>query len=163
MPPAQLHHAPARISEAARAQLRKNRDKYERIFVVYGDCGTGGALDRVLEEEGGVERIQGPHCFSFMRGKAPFSTCAEDEITTFFLTKFFCRHFEKFIWEAFGLDRHESMVEFVSGNYEKLVFIAQTEDAQLKMKAEQIARRLGLKYEYQLVGFGDLERAALQA
>lgn len=160
---AQLHHVPARIPEAVRAKLRDNQDRYQKVFVVYGDCGTGGALDKVLQEEGGIERIPGPHCFSFMWGNTPFAQYGEDEITAFFLTDFFCRHFEKFMWEAFGLNRHDSMVEFVFGNYEKLVFIAQIEDQALKLKAEAIAERLGLVFEYRLVGFGDLESAVLQA
>ena len=160
--PAQLHHAPARIPEAVRAQLRKNQDRYQKIFVVYGDCGTGGALDRVLGEEGGIERIPGPHCFSFMWGNRAFAEYSDDHITTFFLTDFFCRHFEKFMWEAYGLDRHKSMVDFVFGNYEKLAFLAQTEDADLRAKAEEIAARLGLTFEYRRVGFGDLERAVLR-
>lgn len=161
--PAQLHHSPARIPDAVRAALRKYRDKYQKILVVYGDCGTGGALDKVLEEEGGIERIPGPHCFSFIWGNAPFARYGEDEITTFFLTDFFCRHFETFMWEAYGLDRHRSMVDFVFGNYEKLVFLAQNDDAALKVKAKGIADRLGLSYEYRLVGFGDLEPAVLNA
>ncbi len=160
--PAQFHHTPARIPEAVRVQLRKYRDRYQKVFVVYGDCGTGGALDRVLEEEGGIERIPGPHCFSFMWGNEAFAEYGEDEITTLFLTDFFCRHFEKFMWEAFGLDRHESMIDFVFGNYEKLVFLAQIKDAELRAKAEEIAARLSLTFEYRMVGFGDLERSVLQ-
>ena len=161
--PAQLHHSPARIPDAVRTALRTYRDKYQKILVVYGDCGTGGTLDNVLEEEGGIERIPGPHCFSFMWGNRQFAQYGEDEITTFFLTDFFCRHFETFMWEAYGLDRHEGMVDFVFGNYEKLVFLAQKDDAALKLKAQRIAARLGLSYEYRFVGFGDLEPAVLNA
>lgn len=157
--PATLHHAPARIPEAIRQKIREKKEQYARIFVVYGDCGTGGELDRVLEEEGGIERIPGPHCFSFLWGNDAFAQYSEDQITTFFLTDFFCRHFEKFMWEAFGLDRHESMVEFVFGNYEKLVYLSQLEDAELVQKAEGIARRLGLSFEHRPVGFGDLGQA----
>jgi hypothetical protein len=59
--PAHLHNAPQRIPEAVRAKIRAARPDYQRILVLYGDCGTGGALDQVLAEEG-VERIPGPHC-----------------------------------------------------------------------------------------------------
>jgi hypothetical protein len=45
---------------------------HRSIFVVYGDGGTGGLLDKVLAEEG-VERIQGPHCYAFFSGLDRFA------------------------------------------------------------------------------------------
>lgn len=161
--PAHLHHRPALIAEGVRDKIRANRDRYEKIIVVYGDCGTGGDLDRVLAEEGGIERIPGPHCFSFFAGNAAFEDRAEDDMTSFFLTDYFCRHFETFVWEALGLDRHPSMVELVFGNYEKLIFMPQVEDAALEAKAREIAQRLGLEYEYRFAGYGDLARFMAQA
>ena len=77
-------------------------------------------------------------------------------MTTFFLTDYFCRHFEKFVWQAFGLDRRADMVPFVFGNYRKLVYLAQTRDAALEQQARRIAERLGLAYEYRFQGYGDL-------
>ena len=49
--PAKLHNRPERIPAAVRAKIRAGRRRYERILVLYGDCGTGGMLDRVLAEE----------------------------------------------------------------------------------------------------------------
>jgi len=161
--PANLHHMPSKIPEEIRSQIRANKDRYEKIFVVYGDCGTGGVLDRVLEEEGGIERIPGPHCFSFFWGNDAFARYGEDEISTFYLTDFFCRAFETFVWQALALDRHDSMVEFVFGNYEKLVYMPQTENPELEEKAQEIAQRLGLTYEKRFVGYGDLETALRHA
>lgn len=154
--PAKLHHAPKAIPEAVRAKIRAAHGKYAKIYVLYGDCGTGGLLDDVLREEGNAERIAGPHCFSFFTGNAEFAARADEDLTTFFLTDYFCRHFEKFVWEAIGLDRRADMVEFVFGNYRKLVYLAQTQDAELEATARQIAGRLGLAYEYRFSGYGDL-------
>ncbi|MCR9139709.1 MAG: DUF1638 domain-containing protein [Alphaproteobacteria bacterium] len=156
--PAKLHHDPQAIPEAVREKIRGAGDRYEKIYVLYGDCGTGGRLDRVLQEEGDVERIEGPHCFSFFMGNAPFAARAEDDISTFYLTDYFCRHFETFVWEALGLDRRADMADFVFGNYTKLVFMPQTEDAALEKKARDIAALLKLDYEYRYCGYGDLER-----
>jgi hypothetical protein len=155
--PAKLHHAPKLIPEAVREKIRAARGKYQKIYVLYGDCGTGGLLDDVLREEGNAERIEGPHCFSFFAGNAAFAARAEDDLTTFFLTDYFCRHFEKFVWQAIGLDRRADMVQFVFGNYRKLVYLAQARDAELEALAPQIAARLGLEYEYRFSGYGDLE------
>ncbi|MEM7227014.1 MAG: DUF1638 domain-containing protein [Pseudomonadota bacterium] len=153
--PAKLHHQPALIPEAVRAKIRDNRARFEKIYVLYGDCGTGGLLDDVLAEEG-VERIPGPHCFSFFEGNAAFAANADEEIHTFYLTDYFCRHFETFVWKAIGLDRRADMVDFVFGNYRHLVYLAQTEDAGLEAKAREIAERLGLTYEHRFRGYGDL-------
>jgi hypothetical protein len=45
--PAHYHNTPQKIPAAVQAKIRENRDRYARIFVLYGDCGTGGALDAV--------------------------------------------------------------------------------------------------------------------
>lgn len=155
--PAKLHHAPKLIAEAVRSKIEAARDKYDKIYVLYGDCGTGGELDAVLAQTGNVERIPGPHCFSFFAGNEAFAAGSEDDLTTFFLTDYFCRHFEKFVWQAIGLDRRTDMVQFVFGNYRKLVYLAQTRDAELETSARRIALRLGLAYEFRFVGYGDLE------
>ena len=152
--PAKLHHRPSLIPGALEKVLEKNKLLYEAIYVMYGDCGTAGGIDEVIEEYG-VERIGGPHCFSFYEGNQSFLDSDED-VTSFFLTDFFCQHFEKFMWQALGLDRHESMCEFVFGNYKKLVYIAQTDDDSLKQKAADIAKRLDLEFEYRFRAYGDL-------
>ena len=45
------------------------------------------------------------------------------------------------------------------GNYEKLIFQAQTDDPGLDALAAEHARRLGLAYERRFTGYGDLERS----
>jgi hypothetical protein len=66
--PAQLHNYPQRILEAMRAKIRANRSSYDEILCLYGDCGAGGKLDRVLAQEG-VSRIEGAHCYAFYSGE----------------------------------------------------------------------------------------------
>ncbi|WP_137391267.1 DUF1638 domain-containing protein [Rhodoligotrophos defluvii] len=153
--PAKLHNRPERIPQAVRDKIREGRAKYRKIFVLYGDCGTGGELDRVLAEEG-VERIEGPHCYAFFTGNALFATRTEDDVTSFYLTDYLARHFDKLIWEGLGIDRHPELLPLYFGNYERLVYLAQTEDAGLAQRAEQAAARLGLAYEHRFTGFGDL-------
>ncbi len=152
--PAQLHHRPALIPDALEKVLHNSQGMYSATYVAYGDCGTAGGIDRVLEKYG-VLRIAGPHCFSFFEGNQRFEE-NDDDVTSFFLTDFFCQHFDKFMWQQLGLDKHPSMVEFVFGNYQKVVYIAQTKNESLQNKAEEIAERLGLEYEYRFRGYGDL-------
>ena len=74
----------------------------------------------------------------------------------FFLTDFLARQFEAFVIEPLGLDRHPELRDMYFGNYRRLVYLAQTEDAELDAKARSAAERLGLAYEKRVTGFGDL-------
>lgn len=157
--PAKLHNAPEHIPEAVRAKIRDGRRRgFETIFVLYADCGTGGQLDAVCAEEG-VERIPGPHCYAFFDGLENFAARAEDEIGTLYLTDFFVRQFDALIWRGFGLDRRPEMRDILFANYDRAIYLAQTEDAELDAKAEDAARRLGLRYERRFTGYGELATA----
>jgi Protein of unknown function (DUF1638) len=155
--PAHLHNTPQRIPEAVRAKIRAARKKdYQRIFVLYGDCGTGGALDQVLADEG-VERIPGPHCYAFYSGVDAFLAEAEVEPACFYLTDYLARHFERLVIQGLGLDRHPELLPLYFGNYRKLVYLAQLPDPQLEQQAKAAALRLGLAYEHRPTGYGGLQ------
>jgi hypothetical protein len=139
-----------------REKIRAAKGRYGKIFVLYGDCGTGGELDKVLAEEG-VERLDGPHCYAFFSGNAAFAAHAEDEITAFYLTDYLARHFDKLVWQGLGLAKHPELLPMYFGNYTKVVYLAQTSDPKLQMKAQAAAARLGLDYEYRFTGYGELE------
>ncbi|WP_419911238.1 DUF1638 domain-containing protein [Hoeflea sp.] len=159
--PAQWHLYPERIAPGVREAVKAAREEgFERIYVAYADCGTGGMLDRVCEEEG-VGRIAGPHCYSFFAGNELFDQW-DDDIDAFFLTDFLARQFESFIVEPLGLDRHPELRDMYFGNYRKLVYLSQKEDPELQEKARLAAERLGLEYEYRFTGYGDLT-ASLQS
>lgn len=160
--PAQLHNTPEKIPGAVREAVLAARDTYGRILVGYADCGTGGHLDKVCAELG-VERIEGPHCYSFFTGNAAFAEAAEEEFTSFYLTDFLARQFDAIIIKSLGLDRHPELRDDYFGHYEKLVYLAQTDDDALTKKAEAAANRLGLAFERRFVGFGDLTDFVEQA
>jgi hypothetical protein len=155
--PAKLHNEPRKIPEAVRAKIRDARARgYAKVFVVYADCGTGGLLDKVCAEEG-VERIAGPHCYSFFDGNEAFADRSEaGEITGFYLTDFLARQFDTLIWEGLGLARHPELLPMMFGNYEKVIYLAQTDDPALEAKARAAAGRLGLAFEMRKTGYGDL-------
>jgi len=155
--PAKLHLYPEKITDEVRAAVKKHRDKYDDIFVVYADCGTGGLLEAECEKLG-VQMVSGPHCYSFFEGNDRFSQISEDEITTFYLTDFLVRQFDAFIVKPMGLDRHPELRDMYFGNYEKLVYQAQTDDPALTDKAKTCADRLGLAFERRFTGYGDLAR-----
>ena len=45
----ELHMTPLDIAPAVEEKIQKLLPDYDRVIVVYGDCGTGGRLDKVLE------------------------------------------------------------------------------------------------------------------
>jgi hypothetical protein len=153
--PAILHNRPEKIPEAVRAAIRENRQHYATIAVAYADCGTGGMLDRVCAEEGAT-RIAGPHCYAFYTGTERFLADGDGDMDAFFLTDFLARQFDAFVIEPLGLDRHPALRDMYFGNYRRLVYLAQTDDAELDSKAEAAAERLGLAYERRATGLGDL-------
>ena len=154
--PAILHNTPQDILPAVEAAIARHRPAYETIFLVYADCGTGGLL-QVACERLGVQMIQGPHCYSFLEGTAAF--VARDEMTAFYLTDFLVRQFDAFVWRPLGLDRYPQLRDTYFGNYEKLVYQAQTDDPALTARARDCADRLGLAFERRLTGYGDLATA----
>jgi hypothetical protein len=154
--PANLHLWPDRIPAAVEMAVAEHRAAYETIFVVYADCGTGGLLQAKCAELG-VAMVEGPHCYSFFEGNAAFADLAETEFTAFYLTDFLVRQFDAFVWRPMGLDRHPELRDMLFGNYTKLVYQAQTDDAALDAKARDCAARLGLAYERRFTGYGDLE------
>ena len=160
--PAKLHNAPQLIPGAVRAKIHEERQHFERIFVLYGDCGTGGLLDEVLAEEG-VERIAGAHCYEFFAGTPAFNELAEEEAGSFYLTDFLARHFERLIMQGLGINRHPELLPLYFGNYRRLVYLAQTDSPVLRAKAKHAAERLGLAYEYRFTGYGDLQSAVSAA
>jgi len=155
--PAELHNYPNKIPIAVRAKIREMRADYDQVFVAYADCGTGGLLDRVLEEEG-VARIPGAHCYQFYAGTPLFESLADAEPGTFYLTDFLARHFDRLIWKGLGMDRHPQLADEYFRNYKKLVYLAQVEDDDLLERARRAADTLKLEFEHRITGYGDLER-----
>ena len=160
--PAQLHNYPKQIPGAMRAKIRANRESYDEILCLYGDCGTGGELDRVLAEEG-VSRIEGAHCYAFYAGEEAFAALAEEEPGTFYLTDFLLRHFDRLVIRGLGLDEHPELFSSYFGHYRKLVYLGQAASAGAIDEGRAIAARMGLVYEYRATGYGTLETSLRSA
>jgi len=154
--PAHLHNTPQQIPQAVRTKIRQSRDKFERIIVLYADCGTGGKLDAVLEEEG-VERIAGAHCYELFVGHDAFADIMDTEVGTFFLTDFLAQHFDRLVWKGLGLDKNPRLVRAYFANYTRLLYLAQSDNPKIHRKAEQAAEKLGLRFEIRHTGYGCYE------
>ena len=155
---AALHNRPKSIPAKVEALLEKHFHQYERVFVAYADCGTGGALDTVLARWG-VSRLPGAHCYEVFATSPIFHALAAAEPGTFYLTDFLARHFNRLVIEDLKLDTHPTLQDMLFGHYQRVVYLAQTDDADLRAKAQKAADRLGLAFEVLETGLTALQAA----
>ncbi len=153
--PSLLHNTPKRIPQAILRRIREARQSYERVLVVYGDCGTGGMLDRLLESEG-VQRVAGPHCYE-MYADGNFESLMAEAPGTFFLTDYLVQSFDHLVLEDLGIAAHPELRDEYFKNYTRVVYLAQRDDPDLQARAAWAAGSLGLPLEVKKVGYGSLE------
>jgi hypothetical protein len=147
--PAPHHSRPERIVPAIREQLARDDDGERPILFGYGDCGTGGRLDLLLDEIGGrAARLPGDHCYEFMAGTARFAALHDAEPGTFYLTDFLAKHFDALVWGHLGLDRHPELRDAYFGNYSRVVLLSQTDDESVIEAGRRAAGLLGLAFEH---------------
>jgi hypothetical protein len=151
-----LHNRPERIPDAVRRRIREARaDGFERIFIAYADCGTGGLIDPVIAAEG-VERLPGAHCYEVFAGSDAFAAMADAEPGTFWLTDFLARNFERLVIRGLGIDRHPELQATYFAHYTRVVYLSQTDDPDLLAMAQHAADRLGLAFEHRPTGTRNL-------
>jgi hypothetical protein len=158
--PDEHHLYPARIVEAVEEKLSELGDRYDRIVVVYGDCGTGGALDRVLAEHGAVRTV-GPHCYEMYEG------CGFQKLTreagTYFVTDYLVRNWERTVLPGLGLDRRPELKAVCFDGCERLVYLRQAHDPALEEKAGEIAAYLEVPLVVEVTGLDELEQRLTEA
>jgi hypothetical protein len=151
-----LHLYPSRILDELREKLFRLRPEYDRLVVVYGECGMNERLDALLEEVGAT-RIRGPHCYEMYAGAERFAAIASERPATFFLTDWLVRNFDRAVVKGLGLDRDPELIPMVFGNYEAVLYLRQSRHPRLAVQAAEIAGYLGLALEIEDVAMGELE------
>lgn len=155
--PATLHNHPDRIVPAITDILDQTSGQFDRTVLALGDCGTGGGLDRLCAERG-LRRLPGAHCYAFFAGLPTFDALMEEELGTFFLTDFLARQFDSMVMGPLGLDRKPELRDLYFGHYTRLVFLSQTQDADLLARAKVAADTLGLTFEHRPTGLRPFAR-----
>lgn len=153
--PALHHMTPLKITRDLDRLLGECRAEYDRVIVVYGECGATG-IDDVLTKHRAV-RVSGPHCYEMYAGAAPFEQMMDEEPGTFFLTDWLLRAYEKAVLGGLGLDKHPELAPLYFGNYRRLVYLSQAPTEPLLAKARGIANTMGWVFEHRPVGYGELE------
>ncbi len=160
--PASYHNRPEKITPAIAEILAQRADDYTFVLLGYGDCGTGGHLDRLLLHYPNVERLPGDHCYAFFTGVERFLAEHHSQIGTFYVTDYMVKHQEPLIFAALGMRDHPELIEMYFGNYTRLLYIAQDPTPDLIEGAKACANRLNLTYDQLDVGRGALESRLLE-
>ena len=155
--PAPLHNRPAQIPDAVAAEIERLDGDYERVAVAYGDCGTYGALDVLLDRHG-IARLEAENCYDVL-AREEVQLAMEEQPGTYLLTDFLARTFEHTVVHELGLDRHPELLADYVRNYTRVLWRAQRPTPETRAAAERAAARLGLPLEVMAVGNVGLERA----
>src|SRR3954451_15704758 len=150
--PANLHNRPERIVPELEPLLEQAAAQGRSVFIGYADCGTGGALDALLERHPEATRLPGDHCYEFFSGTQAFEAMHEEELGTFFLTDFLAKHFDALLWQGLGLDRRSTLLDLYLGTYTRVVLISPATDESIVTRDRQASGRLGLEFENRHVG-----------
>lgn len=157
--PAEWHNTPQKIAPGVQRKIEQAANRYRQILVAYGDCGSGGELDRVLQQQG-IARLPGDHCYSFLAGQAVFDSLAEQELGTFYLTDYLVDNFERLILDGLGITRHPELLDLYFAHYTRVMYLAQDPSSKKReVKAAEAAHALGLPLAVHHTGLQPFEHA----
>ena len=159
--PTSLHNTLKFIPKRVREKIKANRNEYKHILALYSDCGTGGQLQKVLDEEG-AQGLVGAHCYEMYDGATAFATIIEDEVGCFFLTDYLTQYFERLVIQSLGLDRRPVLRSSYVANHKKVVYLSQRDEPALHDFAASAASRLELNLEIRKGGFGHYREFIMQ-
>jgi hypothetical protein len=149
-----LHMTPLEIAPAVEEKLRTLIPTYERVIVVYGDCGTGGRLDEILARYPAA-RPAGHHCFQWYSGE--LYDRFEIDIGIYFLTDWLVQNWDRAVIKGLGIDRFPLLKETYFGNITRILFVRQHPDPEREAKAREIAAWMGKPIEVHDLGIQPLD------
>jgi len=147
--PPLLHNHPEKIAFEVEAKILEIKSRYDKIAVAYADCGTYGALDKVIDKYG-LSRLGGDHCYDVFAGKEKIFQLTTNG--TYFLTDYLVKSFHRSVVIELGLDRHPELIDDYFKNYKKVVWLAQNPTEELKVAAQAAADLMKLPLEIENVG-----------
>ena len=151
---ADLHMTPLEIAPAVEAKLKDLVPRYDRVIVVYGDCGTGGRLDEVLARYPAV-RPAGFHCFQWYAGD--LYRRLEEDLGIYVLTDWLVQNWDRAVVHGLGLDRFPWLKDTYFQHLTRILFVRQHPDDEREGKAREIADWIGRPIEIHDLGIEPLD------
>ena len=147
--PPLLHNHPEKIAGEVEQKYLELKDKHDKFAVAYADCGSYGALDKVIEKYG-LKRLGGDHCYDVFAGREKIFKLTTEG--TYFLTDYLVKSFHRSVVVELGLDRHPELIDDYFKNYSKVMWLAQNPTEDLKLAAQAAADLMKLPLEIEVVG-----------
>lgn len=147
--PPLLHNHPEKIAGEVDAKISEIKEKHSKIAVAYSDCGTYGALDKVIAKYG-IKRLGGDHCYDVFAGREKVTQLTTSG--TYFFTDYLVKSFHRSVVVELGLDRHPELIDDYFKNYSKVTWLAQSPTEELKIAAQAAADLMKLPLEIEVVG-----------
>jgi hypothetical protein len=151
---ADLHMTPLEIAPAVEAKLQDLVLRYDRVIVVYGDCGTGGRLDEVLARYPAV-RPAGFHCFQWYAGD--LYRRLEEDLGIYVLTDWLVQNWDRAVVHGLGLDRFPWLKDTYFQHLTRILFVRQHPDQERERRAREIADWIGRPLEIHDPGIEPLD------
>ena len=158
--PPLLHNSPEKIAGEVDSLLTKIEKDHKKCAVAYADCGTYGALDKVIAAHH-VARLGGNHCYDIFAGESEINAIMEATPGTYFLTDFLAKSFHRSVIIELGLDKHPELRDDYFKNYEQVMWLAQNPTEELEALARAAALEIGLPLEIRVVGEEGLTKEIL--
>jgi hypothetical protein len=156
--PPLLHNSPMKIAGEVDSLLNAIKGKHEKCVVAYADCGTYGALDKVLE----THKVSGGnHCYDVFAGESEIKKIMEATPGTYFLTDFLVKSFHRSVIVELGLDKRPELRDDYFKHYRQVLWLAQAPTEELEELARLAATLIGLPLEIRIVGADGLARQIL--
>jgi uncharacterized protein DUF1638 len=131
------HLRPERIPEAARALVHEIRDRYEEVILLYGDCGTRGELDQIIDELGAT-RPPGMHCYQMLLGDG-YRDLVDRSPGAFFLTPWLVKNWRGAVLQPLGLLEHPELRDHYFAHITHVVYIDWPPTSRLLEEAHAVA------------------------
>lgn len=149
--PPLLHNSPKKIAGEVDSLLNEIKSRHGKCAVAYADCGTYGALDKVLVRHG-VSRLGGEHCYDVFAGKKEIEEIQAKTPGTYFLTDFLVKSFHRSVIVELGLDERPELRDDYFKHYESVLWLAQNPTAELEVEARAAAKLIGHPLTIKIVG-----------
>jgi len=152
-----FHHMdPPKIVEDVDRKLADLTSRYDKVVVVYGDCGTGGLLDKAMAKYPAV-RPAGVHCYQWFLEETP-EEIVENRVSTYYFTDWLVRNWERAVIKGLGLDRFPWLKETYFGSLTDVLYLQQDPDPALTERAKEIAEYMELPLVVKFTGLSPLEK-----